>query len=121
MTLAQVRRKDSEATTPLLHTLKEPAALLQESKSNPGVAEMPEEMVGLEGELTLPEQDSGDKVQDTRADQGVAMLQHADQIYQTGELFEEDAPLSEFKESRGCSEESCRPEARQWWELLGNF
>lgn len=60
------------------------------------VAEMPEEMVGQEeklASLTLPEHAA--KVLDMRADQGVAMLQHADQIVQTGELFEEEMVSSE--------------------------
>eukprot|EP00746_Dinoflagellata_sp_MGD_P162524 gnl/MRDRNA2_/MRDRNA2_90121_c0_seq1.p1 gnl/MRDRNA2_/MRDRNA2_90121_c0~~gnl/MRDRNA2_/MRDRNA2_90121_c0_seq1.p1 ORF type:complete len:208 (+),score=64.86 gnl/MRDRNA2_/MRDRNA2_90121_c0_seq1:89-712(+) len=54
------------------------------------VAEIHEEMVGQEEKLqsvTLPEQ--AVKALDMGADQGVVMLQHADQIVQTGELFEE--------------------------------
>merc|ERR1719359_899809 len=105
MTLAQIRNKDSDVVNSVRNVMKgassESSALLQEGKAKSskgsGVAEMPEEMVGLDGELTLPEQGS-EKMQDTRADQGVAMLQHADQIIQTGELFEEEAPLSQFKE-----------------------
>lgn len=77
--------------------------------------------------------DQSEKVQDARADQGTAMLQQADQIIQTDGLFEEDGsidqdnvalsnvPLSQFKETRPCLDGTCRPEARQWWELLGNY
>jgi hypothetical protein len=128
MTLAQRRKHDSNAINTLLEAAKgansKPPALLQEghAKRNQGsqVAEMPEDMVGQEENLALPEEDTA-KVQDANADQGVAMLQHADQIVQTGELFEEEVPLSQFQQEEPCSAESCKPEARQWWELLGNY
>lgn len=128
MTLAQRQKQDSNAINSLLEAARgkgsQSAVLLQEGheKGNPPlqVAQMPEEMVGQDEDLVLPE-DGTANLRGLHADQGVAMLQHADQIIQTGELIEEDVPLSQFREQEPCSEGSCRPEARQWWELLGNY